>query len=323
MNGKKDYNFDNYLNDARKKVKEFVHEREQLNSKLKNYILSFQDFDSEIYKSLFDAREFYTNKRYSYNVKLEKLRRKKIHNERIWNDLTKKLNILPKPELDSNISISIKYIRRSLEDIKDKINKMTEVLEEQILDIDEESEIIEKLRDLENKKENNIIKLKELEHKELTRLESSEYYITQYKIQSIENDLKEIYENLIRLYDKRLFTHKKMFELYRKTKEFETIKKNIENQLLEHKTNADEYHLLFSKLMNLNKKLLLEEISNKDKSKIRPRKIPSSKIKAIIKKKRKLKRLEQKKLAIALDKQRAGKKLDFYELQLILKHSKN
>ena len=32
---------------------------------------------------------------------------------------------------------------------------------------------------------------------------------------------------------------------------------------------------------------------------------------------------EKKKLAIALDKQKAGKKLDFYELQLILKHSKD
>ena len=77
MNGKEEYNFDNYLQEAYKKVKEFVEEKEQLNSKLKNYIITFQSFDSEINNTLIDAREFYAKQRYEYNTKLVKLKRKR------------------------------------------------------------------------------------------------------------------------------------------------------------------------------------------------------------------------------------------------------
>jgi len=323
MSGKEEYNFEGYLKEAQKKVKEFVLEREQLNLKLKDYILSFQSYDSEIYNSFLDARDFYTEKRYKYSQKLEELKRKKTEYERLWSSLTEKLKTLPKLEMNSNISTSIQYTKRSIEDIEGKIMKLTNILEEQILDIDEENEITEKLRELEGNKEKKMNILTGLEQKQVLKLQSSNYYLTQKKKEAIEKDLAEIYENLIILSNKRLLTHKKMFELYRKVKEFENIKREIENQLIENKTNADEYHLLFSKLLNLNKKVLLEELANKEKIKIRPRKIPASNIKAIIKKKRKIKKHEQKKLAIALDKQKAGKKLDFYELQLILKHSKD
>lgn len=323
MSGKEEYNFEEYLNEAQKKVKEFAYERKQLNSKLKDYILSFQSYDSDIYNSFLDARDFYTDKRYGYTIKLKELKRKKREYERLWSFLTEKLENLPKLEINSNISTSIEYTKRSLEDIEGKIIRLTNILEEQILDIEEENEITEKLRELEDNKEKKMITLSGLEQKKVSKLQSSDYYLTQKKKESIEKDLTEIYENIIRLSTKRLLTHKNMFELYRKVKEFENIKKEIENQLIENKTNAEEYHLLFLKLLNLNKKVLLEELANKEKIKIRPRKIPASNIKAIIKKKRKLKKHEQKKLAIALDKQRAGKKLDFYELQLILKHSKN
>ncbi|MFX0024188.1 MAG: hypothetical protein ACFE9S_17815 [Candidatus Hermodarchaeota archaeon] len=323
MSDKEDYNFNKYLSEAQKKVKEFMLEREQLNLKLKDYILSFQSYDSEIYNSFLEARDFYTEKRYKYNLKLEELRRKKKEYERLWSFLTEKLETLPKLEINGNISTSVEYTKRSLEVIEGNIEKLTNILDEQILDIDEENEIIEKLRELESNKEEKLNILSGLKQKQVIKLQSSEYYIIQNKKETIEKDLTEIYNNLIKLSNKRLLTHKKMFVLYRKVREFENIKKEIENQLIENKTNADEYQLLFSKLLNLNKKVLLEELANKEKSKIRPRKIPQSSVKAIIKKKRKLKRMEQKKLEIALNKQKAGKKLDFYELQLILKHSKN
>ena len=74
--------------------------------------------------------------------------------------------------------------------------------------------------------------------------------------------------------------------------------------------------------MNLNRKVLLDDLSNKTKSFLRPKVLKTSDVKALIKKKKKVKRLEQKKLEIALEKQKSGKKLDFYEYQLILKHSK-
>ncbi|MFX1242943.1 MAG: hypothetical protein ACFFA7_16980 [Promethearchaeota archaeon] len=321
MSGKNDNNFDKCLSEAQKKVKEFKLEREQLNMKLKNYILSFQSYDSDIYKSLLDARDFYTEKRYKYNLKLEDLRRKKKEYERLWNSLTKKLNTLPKLEINSNISTTIEYTKRSLEDIEGKIENLNSALDEQILNIDEENEIIEKLTELENIKEKNLKILSGLKQKQILELQSNEYYKTLNKKLAIEKDLTEVYENLIKFSNKRLFTHKNMFELCRKVGEFEIIKREVQKQLIENKNNADEFQILFSKLLNLNKKVVLEEFAKK--AKLRPRKMPQSSINVIIKKKRKLKRLEQKKLEIALNKQKAGKKLNFYELQLILKHSKN
>jgi hypothetical protein len=117
-------------------------------------------------------------------------------------------------------------------------------------------------------------------------------------------------------------THKDLLDLYKKVKEFEEIKMKIDYELIENKTTADGYHELFLKLMNLNKKVLLDELSSKAKSEIRPWERRKPDVKAIIKKKKKYKKLEQKKLEIALEKQKSGKKLDFYEYQLILKHSK-
>jgi len=323
MNGKKKYNFNHYLNNAQKEVKEFVLERGNLNSKLKNFIINFQNIDSKIYNSLFEARDFYIEKRINYNIKIEKLKREKIEYSHLWNSLNNKLKTLQKPELNSNLLVSIEYARRSLEDINEKIYYLSNRLEEQILDIAEENEIIEKLSELESNKQNRIKILSELEHKHVTRFQSSNYYLTKNKKETLEKELQEIYEKLNKFINKRLMTHKKILELYRKVREFEIIKKQVNNELVDYKTEADEYHMLFLKLMNVNKRVLFEEFSDKEISKVRPRKIPKSAVKAIINKKRKLKKLEQKKLAIALKKQKLGKKLDFYELQLILKHSKS
>lgn len=323
MSGKKEYDFSNIINDARKKVKEFVLEREQLNSKIKNYILNLQSIDSEIYNSLFDAREFYNKKRNDCNIKVEHLKRKKIEYERLWNRLTKEIRTLQKPKLNNNISASIDYTKRSIEEIEYQINIMSKKLEEQILDIEEENEITEKLRELERTKPKKINMLVELEQKQATKLQTSAYYKTQRRIETLEKNLKEIYENLIKLSNIRLMTHKKMLDLCRKTREFENIKKKIKIELIENKTTADGYYQLFSKLMDQNKKVLLDVLSKRPKRKLKPREIITPKVGAIIKKRKKDKRLEQKKLANALDKQKSGKKLNFYEYQLILKHSKN
>jgi len=306
MSDKEDNKFSNYINNAQKKVKEFVLERNQLNSKLKNYILSFQSIDSEIYNSLYDAREFYNEKRNDYNIKLKKLKRKKNKYERLWNQLTKEMSTLQKPEVNSNILVSIDYTKRSIEEIEDKINNINKKLEEQILDIDEENEIIEKLRELERNKQSKINILVELEQKQTKKLQNGDYYKIQRRIETHEKNLKEIYETLIKLANKRLMTHKKMLDLYRKAGEFDNIKKRLENELIENKTTADGYYQLFLKLMNQNKKLLLEELS---KSKVSPKFKKKTNVKAIIKKKKKKKRLEKKKKKICLKNKKKRKKL--------------
>jgi hypothetical protein len=322
MNEKEDFSFDDYLNEAQKRVKEFVLEKEQLNSKLKNYIITFQSFDSEINNTLLDAREFYSKKRYDYNLKLAKLKRRRIEYERLWNDLIKKVENFPKPQINENSLVLINYTKKALEDIENKMTIMNQKLEEQILDIDEEAEIIEVLRELEIEKQIKIKNLDNLEQKQLKDLQSSDYYNTQRKIKSLEDDLTDIYEDLMKYSHKRLMTHKKVFNLYKKAKEFEKIKIKIENELIENKTSADGYYQLFLKLMKLNKKVLLDELPNKLTGRTRPKEKKIPDVKGIIKKKRKYKKLEQKKLEIALEKKKMGKKLDFYEYQLILKHSK-
>ncbi len=323
MSDKENYSFDNYINDAQKKVEEFVQEQEKLNSKLRNYIILFQTYDSEIKKTLYDAREFYSNKRFNYNIKIANLRRKKADYERRWNFLTKKISTLQKPELNTNISTSIDYSKRSLENIENNLNKINETLEAQILDIDEENELIEKIRELEVNKQKTTKILADLKQRQFLKIQNSDYYKTHLEIKDIEKDLREVYEKLIKLTNKRLLTHTQTLNLYKKAKEFEVIKMKIEMELIENgRTSADEFHQLFVKLMDLNKKLLLEELSNKPAIKMRPKEITMQNVFISPKKKKRYKKLEQKKLAIALRKQKTGKKLDFYEYQLILKYSK-
>ena len=323
MSDKEKYDFSNDINNAKEKVKEFVLEKKQLNNKLKLYILSLQNIDLKIFSMLIDAREFYYEARYNYNMKLAKLKNQKIEYERLWKQLNKKASTFKEPELNSKISTSIDSAKLFILDLQDKINILDQKLEEPILDINEENEIIENLRKLERDKQEKINMVVELEQKQAKQLQISEYYKTQRRIETLESDLKEIYEKMIKLYNKRLMTHKKMFDLYRKTREFENIKQELENELNEDKGILSDCYQLFLKLMSQNKKAFIEELSNRPIRKVLPRKKKPRNIQAIIKKKKKFKKLEQKKLAIALDKKKSGKKLDFYELQLILKHSKN
>ena len=322
MSDKKEFNLDHHLNEAQKIIKDFVLEKEQLNSKLKNYIISFQSFDSEIYNTLIDARKFYSEKRHDYNIKIANLKHKKIEYERHWSRLSKKIEDFTKPQINENALVLVDYTKKSLEDIENKIVNLYQKLEEEILDIEEENEIIEQLRILEADKKKQKNSLTQLEQTQLKKLQSSDYFSTQRKIKDLESSLTEIYENLYDLSRKRLMTHKKLLDLCRKAKGFEKVKQEIENELIENKTSAEGFNQLFLKLMNLNRKVLLDDLSNKTKSFLRPKVLKASDVKTFIKKKKKVKKLEQKKLQIALEKQKSGKKLDFYEYQLILKHSK-
>ena len=322
MNEKEEFNIDNYLQDANKKVKELELEKEQLNSKIKNFIISFQSFDSEINNTLIDAREFYSKKRDEYNSKLAELKSKRYEYERHWSNLNTKIENFPKPQLNENSLVLMDYTKKALEDIENQLRTMNQKVEEQILGIDEENEIIEQIRKLESEKKEKRNNLAVLEKKQLIEIQRSDYYNTQKQIQKIENDLTYIYDDLLKFLNKRLMTHKKTLNLYKKVKKFEQIKKDIEEELIENKTTAEGYHQLFLKLMNLNQKVLLDELPNKLTSRARPKEIKRPDVRSILKRKKKYKKLEQKKLQAALEKQKAGKKLDFYEYQLILKHSK-
>ena len=81
----KDHNFDNfsqYFNNWQKNIINFTLKRNLANKELENYIKNFQTIDSEIYKALFTAREYYIKKRRYYNQKIKRLKQKEIEFKR-------------------------------------------------------------------------------------------------------------------------------------------------------------------------------------------------------------------------------------------------
>jgi hypothetical protein len=115
-----------------------------------------------------------------------------------------------------------------------------------------------------------------------------------------------------------------MLYLYRIAREFDSIKSKITVLLSENQEASIYYNKLYSELIIENYKKMFEELLQlKETTKpriIKEKEVPDKK--QFSKRRRYSKKLMQKKLNIALKKQKSGKKLDFYELKLILDHSK-
>jgi len=285
MSRKEKYDFKNHIKNIKKIVKEFVFEKDQYTSKLKNYILRLQNINSELYNLIFDARAFYFEKRQNYNIKLAKLKSQKSEYEQSLKHLIKKIDTLQRPNLNSNNSVPIDFIIKTIEDIEYKINIIKKKIKEQILNIEEENELIERLREFEDKKNEKVKALAKLEEKQAKIIMSSDYYKNQKRIETLEMNLKEIYENMTKLLKKRLITHRKMFDLYRNINEFENIKTKIANELIENKIIAADCQKLFLKLINKGKEILLDRLFNKPKKMIKPNKINTRIVKGTIKEK--------------------------------------
>ena len=76
-----DYNFDKfsqYFNNWQKNLINFTLNRNLVNKEHEKYIKSFQTIDSEIYKGLFTAKEYYNKKLHYYNQKIKNLKQKEI-----------------------------------------------------------------------------------------------------------------------------------------------------------------------------------------------------------------------------------------------------
>ncbi len=342
MSEKKIDDLVNYFNNAQKIVKEYVLTRNQLDDKFINLLLNFQKVESQIYKLLLDVREFNKSKRIHCNLQIKKLKKQKIDDEQLWSYLIKENATLQEPELNGEISRSLELTKGSLEEIDYRISQLNNMLEESVLNIDEENDIIEELRKLEETKQQKSESVEALNKKLVKKVLSTAYYKNQKRIDSLEVSLKEIYNNLDKLIVERTKTHKEMLKLYRKTREYEIIKKKIDKELVQNKTTSDRNYTLFSQLMSQNTAGLFEELTNYLKKKPKPKEIILSKsrrkpkpkpktlkpkqkltpeIKEIIRKKKSQKKLMQEKLEIALNKQKSGKKLNFAEMKLILDYS--
>jgi hypothetical protein len=320
-----DYNFDNfsyYFNNWQKNLLNFTLKRNLVNKELENYIKSFQTIDSEIYKALFTAKEYYNKKLHYYNQKIKKLKQKEIEFKQHLDYVNREKRSLTEPKVKDEMSTSIRYIKQSINDIDDKINNLSNQIEELTLGVDEENNIIEDIKNLDRDKKINLRHLRELEQDLLSEMQHNTYFKTARTIEILEINLKEIPRNLNKWSKKKVKIHRKMLDLCRKAKVFENIKKQIENELLGAKLATDRYLQLYSEITNQNKNKLIEEQLSFFKKKAKAKENQRQKTKYIIKKKRLKKKFKNKKLEIALEKQKSEKKLDFYELKLILDHSK-
>jgi len=315
-------NFSRYFHNWQKNVINFGLKRNLANKELENYIKSFPNIDSEIVKSIFTAKEFYAKKRRYYKKKIKNLKQKDLEFTKLLEYAYKERKKVTEPKIKDELSTSIKHIKVSIEEIELKIYNLNNKIEEQTLDLNEESYIIEEIQSLDRDKQINLRHLRKLEGDLSQEIQSNMFFKTVRTIKILEVNLRTIQRNLNKWAKRKVKTHKKMLDLYRKAKQFEYIKKQIENELLGTKQTTDKNVQLFYKLKDKSQKQAFQEQVKIFRTKIKEEETSRLKTKYIVKKKRSQKKYTKEKLAIALEKQKSGKKLDFYELKLILEHSK-
>jgi len=283
-------------------IEEFRQKRDDLNKKTKEFITNLQEIDGEIEDYLKVVKDDYKKKRDYWNDKVKKLKDKKIEYKQLLDkciDDGKALLKTSKKGKDTKKFISIKQIDKKIDNLERRI-------EIENLEIVEENAIVDKIREL--------VKIK---HDFLDEQQNNDYFRIERKIQIVKINLNKIYEQLSKWSNKSQNYHAKMHETYEIINELREKKKALEEELIENKKAADEYHEKLLQVMNKRKKI------SKGK---RPYYPSQSRSKTPYRKKTRksdeIEKLKREKLAVALEKQKAGKKLNLFEARLILEQSK-
>ncbi len=282
-------------------IEDLRQKRDELNKKTKNYINDLQEIEIEIANSLKIAKEKYKKKRDYWNNKVKQLKEKKVEYITLLDHFIEDKKKFQKPEKDTKNKkqiISMKQIERKIDNLERRI-------ETEKLDIAEENTIIDKIRELAAMKQDYLL---EENTNELLKIER--------KIEIVKINLNKIYEQLNKWSDKSQENHAKMLEEFQNVDKLKEDKKKLEEDLIENKKTADRYHEQYLKLMNQSKKRF------RGKNPYGQGKIPSERFKEMTKKNQMLEKIKQEKLATALEKQKAGKKLNLFEARLILEKSK-
>lgn len=282
-------------------IEEFRKKRDDLNNKTKNYINQLQDLDSEINNYLKLAKDNYKKKRDYWNEKVGKLKEKKIEYKRMLEKtIDEKKKILG---IDDTKNADKKF--HSMKQIERKIEGLERIIETENLDISEENSIIDKIKELMVDKQEFVV---EQQNSDVFRIER--------KIQIIKINLNKIYEQLNKWSNKSQNYHSKMQETFEIINELKSKKKEVEEFLIENKKAADIFHNKFLNLMNQKKKISKGKRSYKSSSRSYKKSFKPNN-----KQEEKFEKIKQEKLAVALEKQKAGKKLNLYEARLILERS--
>ncbi|MCK4780740.1 MAG: hypothetical protein KAT57_11150, partial [Candidatus Lokiarchaeota archaeon] len=287
--------------DLQLQIEDLRQRRDELNKKTKEYINMLQENEIEITNSLKIAKQKYKKKRDYWNNKVKQLKEKKIEYKTLFDNFIEEKKSLQKSQKntkDNKQFLSIKQIER-------KIDNLERIIETEKLDIAEENALIDKIREL-----------AAMKHEFLSEEKNNDLFKIERKIEIVKINLNKIYEQLNKWSDKSQENHTKMLEEFQNVDKLKEDKKKLEEELIENKKTADRYHEQYLKVMNQRKK------NYKGKKPYSPSKRPTRKFNQTNKKYEMMEKLRQDKLATALEKQKAGKKLNLFEARLILERSK-
>ncbi|MFW9950700.1 MAG: hypothetical protein ACFFKA_11330 [Candidatus Thorarchaeota archaeon] len=282
-------------------IEEFKQKRDDLNKKTKDFIKELQEIDVKVEEYLALAKNDYKKKRDYWNSKVKNLKDKKIEYKIILDKFTEeKKNLIKESKKGKETK---KYV--SIKQIDKKIENLERRIEIENLNILEENAMVDKIKEL-----------AQIKQEFLAEQENSDFFKIERKIQIVKLNLNKIYEQLNKWSNKSQDYHAKMQDIYQNVNELREKKKSLEEELIENKKAADAYHekflLVMSKIKKESKWKRPTYASNK------PR-IPKRRSTF---KNEELEKLKQDKLAVALEKQKSGKKLNLYEARLILESSK-
>ncbi|MCK4481527.1 MAG: hypothetical protein KAV01_13440 [Candidatus Lokiarchaeota archaeon] len=288
--------------DLQSKIEDLRQKRDELNKKTKDYINGLQEIEIDISNSLKFAKERYKKRRDYWNKKVKQLKEKKIEYKTLSDNLMEDKRNLQKSEKkprEKKQIFSMKQIERKIENLERRI-------ETEKLDISEENSIIDKIRELAAMKQEY-----------LSTEKNNEVFKIERKIEIVKINLNKIYEQLNKWSEKSQEYHSKMLKEYQNVDKLKEDKRNLEEELIENKKTADKFHEQYLKLMNQRKK------SYKGKRPYSSGRKPGAKFNHVNKKNEMIQKIKQDKLATALEKQKAGKKLNLFEARLILERSKD
>ncbi|MHA2283517.1 MAG: DUF7121 family protein [Promethearchaeota archaeon] len=278
------------IEDLRKK-------RDNLNLKTKDFINELQETETEINTNLKTAKEKYKKKRDYWNDKVKELKDKKLEYKTLLDKLFEEKKSIQKKNNSSIGPISIKQVERQISNLERRI-------ETENLDIAEENAIIDRIKEMAESK-----------HKFLADQQNSDFFKIERKIEIVKINLNRIYEQLNKWSNKSQENHAKMLDTFKKVDELREQKRKREEELIENKRAADRYHEQYLQLMNQRKKI------SKGKKPYIPNKKQPARVKQINNKNKMIEKIKENKLAEAIEKQKAGKKLNLFEARLILEKS--
>jgi uncharacterized coiled-coil DUF342 family protein len=291
----------NSFKELQLQIEEFKQKRDDLNKKTKEYINKLQEIDGKIEKNLILAKDDYKKKRDYWNSKVKNLKDKKIEYKNILDKFIEEKKIILKESKKGKGNK--KYV--SIKQIDKKIDNLERRIEIENLDILEENAMVDQIRDL-----------AQIKQTFLAEQQDSDFFKIERKIQIVKINLNKIYEQLNKWSNKSQDYHAKMHEIYQTVNELREKKKRLEEELIENKKAADAYHEKFLRVMSKIKKESKGKRPGYTHKKTRePRRQRTIR-------NEELEKLKQDKLAVALEKQKSGRKLDLYEARLILESSK-